>query len=681
MTSRAWWCLVVFVMMLLVGILRDINGLVLTGLTLLTWFAWEWLFFLLRAHLYLRNLRVERDVADERGPAKTLWQGREYTVFVELHLDGKGRFPYVAVADPVPFGVRHEEGKTTGDGALQAGEPITLEYHVQCPQAGVARFEGVRVEVTDLQGFFARVVFVRAPVVLPILPKVLVRHGGGPTVKVSNELMPPGIHRLKQPGSGSELLDLRDYVPGDPPRTIAWKVSARRDRLVTKEFESEVPIRCTLFLDVSSSVRVPSPPKPEAQAEDLIHARPLDRLIELAVGVLHASGTIRDLTGLCLFDEHGVRVVRAERGRNQQTKLRQVLGEAAALGPVVSRADPQALLAVAYGLAQEVYPDLLRAEVNSTPAFMVWFAGLGRYTRHWRGWLEAVYRSKRTVLLWGTTVIPLGVLITNLVAALFDEVPDRARTLLGGLLYFGVPAVVTGAWVVFLLSIAGGHNQRRLARWRKRLAALFCARAALSPSTAKHDGPAPLAVPGAVDALLEDDDLFSLHLQHFLTEHQVPCAAPLYDANGRYLYSCPEKVGVLARALLHAVHRGRDNELFVLLADLIELDAQLDPLLSAVRVALGRHHQVMLVCPWPRDVPLPRAEPTGSSPAEPTAPLPQWTHALTTDRLHSAFARIRRAFVRLGVPVICASSDESLPLILTRIERLRGARRLPGGRS
>ena len=31
--------------------------------------------------------------------------------------------------------------------------------------------------------------------------------------------------------SGSELLDLRDYIPGDAPKMIAWKASARRDRL------------------------------------------------------------------------------------------------------------------------------------------------------------------------------------------------------------------------------------------------------------------------------------------------------------------------------------------------------------------------------------------------------------------------------------------------------------------
>ena len=45
------------------------------------------------------------------------------------------------------------------------------------------------------------------------------------------------------------------------------------------------------------------------------------------------------------------------------------------------------------------------------------------------------------------------------------------------------------------------------------------------------------------------------------------------------MFAAPEKVAVLADALLRAVARGRDNELFVLLADLLELDNALDPLL------------------------------------------------------------------------------------------------------
>ncbi|MFO0846468.1 MAG: DUF58 domain-containing protein [Gemmataceae bacterium] len=667
MTSRGWWCLATFAVMLAVGALRGMTLLSVTGLALLLWFAWEWLFFTLRLRMQWGKLRVERLVRDDRGPVTTLWQGRDYSVVVSLRLGAPGRFPYVAIADPVPFGARHQGGETVADGELKPDQPIELAYQVGCPLPGVARFEGVRVEVSDLQGFFSHVGFVRNPVVLPILPGVQLRRGGGATLKRHNELMPPGIHRLRQPGSGSELLDLRDYLPGDPPRTIAWKVSARRDRLITKEFESEVPIRCTLFVDVSSSVRVASPAWSKDD-EGPAYYRPLDRLIELAAGVIRANTALRDLTGLCLFDEQSSRLVRPERGANHVNKLMRQLGDAAALGPAAARADADRLLPLAYAFAQEVYPDLLRPEVNAMPAWLTWLVGMPRYTRHRRGVLDALHRSKRSMLLWGTTLIPLALFVANVAGALTGAAPEWAGTLLGAALFLGTPLLVAGTWLVFVFSLLVSARPRRRARWRKRLAALMC--------VLEARGGSPLY--GALDLFLEDDDLFSLHLQRFLADHQVPCAVPLYDEQGRYLFALPEKVGVLAKALLHSVSRGRDNELFVLLADLLELDDRLDPLLHATRVALGRHHQVLVVCPWPQDVPLPDGgDRPPRSPGDGT--LPELVLSLTEAKVHAAYHRVRRAFARLGVQVVCAGSDESVPLVLDRIERLRGARITAGG--
>ncbi len=176
--------------------------------------------------------------------------------------------------------------------------------------------------------------------------------------------------------------------------------------------------------------------------------------------------------------------------------------------------------------------------------------------------------------------------------------------------------------------------------------------------------------------MLEDDDALSLLLQHFLSEHQVPYTLPLYDGQGRYLFAAPGKVPVLADALVRAVGRGRDNELFVLLADLLELDDEdLDPLLRAVRVALSRHHQVVLICPWPPGLPL------ADSSSNPQSAIrnPQsrqsviWDQ-LTTERFHTAYQRLRRTFTRLGVAVLCAA-DEPGPLILSRLERMRTAGR------
>jgi uncharacterized protein (DUF58 family) len=677
MTARGWWCLFCIVLMLLVGVVAASEShrtsLVLVALTLLLWFGWEWLGFAVRVRTLRRRLFVERQVFDERGPVSTLWAGRYFTVRVALRLRGGSRLPYIAIADPVPFAMQHESGATSSDGELTAKAPLRLEYLVHCPLTGLARFEGLRVEITDLQGFFAHVTFIRDPVVLRILPAALVYKSGGPTVKRHNSLPPPGIHRLRQPGSGGELLDLRDYLPGDPPRTIAWKVSARRDRLITKELESEVPVRCTLFLDTSSSVRVPSPPsgvRAQGSQAGASYFKPLDRLVELAAGVIRAGASIRDLTGLCLFDDQSSRLVRPERTANQRNRLMQLLGEAAALAPVADRADPQVLLPIAIALAQEVYPDLLRREVNATPEWQVWLFAWPRYTRHSRGMMDSLHRRKGTIWLWCTTMLPFSLFAVNLVALLTDQVPSWARTVLGALLLVGSPLLATAGWLLFLFSLLVSGRRRKHARWRKQMAALCALR----------HGP----IPGGIEALLQDDDLFSLHLQQFLGEHQVPCFVPLYDEQGRYLFARPEKVTVLARALLQAAARGRDNELYVILADLLELDDHLDPLLQAVRVALGRHHQVIVVCPWPQGVPLPDED----NPRRPrhldnlrdlrsTLACRHLLTDLAFAHIHSAYARIRRTFARLGVQVICAQSEESVPLILNRLERIRsmGGRR------
>jgi uncharacterized protein (DUF58 family) len=52
-------------------------------------------------------------------------------------------------------------------------------------------------------------------------------------------------------GEGDEVRELRDHVPGDPFKRIAWKASARRGRLVVREMEREERDVVWFFLDVS----------------------------------------------------------------------------------------------------------------------------------------------------------------------------------------------------------------------------------------------------------------------------------------------------------------------------------------------------------------------------------------------------------------------------------------------
>ncbi len=694
LTPRGWWLLLLAILTIFGGLVGaqafqwlvsgisdstaglppfmfgSIPALVLLGLSVLIWILYEWLVFAWRTRLATRHLRVTHEVLDGNTPVQRLWAGRTYRVRVELRLERGPELPFAAVMDRVPFGARHAGGSVQTDGRLTPEEPLRIEYQIHCPAVGRVHFDGVRVRLADLQGFFYRPLFVRGPVDLRVLPVLTNDLGLPATEKHHNLLPPPGIHRLKRAGSGSELLDLRDYIPGDPPRTVAWKVSARRDRLITKEFESDVPIRCTLFLDTSNSVRLGLP-----------GANALARVVDVAAAVVQASAGVRDLTGLCVFDDHQVRTtVRPARTKRHVAELLLLLADTGMLPPAAPDVPLEPLLRTGYTFAEETYPHLLEPELNTVPL------GLVRGWPEWRQLGHTPSRGRRLGRLigWGVLTILFTILVLTYYSAIewmYDDLlPENGIPrppdyfVLGAFL-----GMILLSYMPFLRLFTEGlpalfaGRSRKLARWRKQLAALLALRQGLGP--------------GGLGRLLEDNREFSLALQAFLAEHHIPYQLPMFDEQGHYLYGSPGKIDVLARAVVQAIGKGHDNELFVLLVDLTEMTDHLDPLLAAVRLALARHHQVVVICPWPPDVPPPSAHPP--EPEQVLAKLlkernlPQTANPvelrplvdrLLIARMHQEFHRIRQQFARLRVPVINARSGEPVALVLEHLDRLRGFR-------
>lgn len=567
LTQRGWWFAAFLSATLLLSVSFGVSTLVAAMFTLATWYVGAWLHFLWSSRHFPNKITIVRELRTAGGPAKLLWARQRATVHVEIRWNGRSPLPVVIALDKTPALAKWSDGESWGRGTLDAGGSLVIEYPVECPAAGRLRFGGVKIIVTDLQGFFHRTEFVHQPLTVRVLPPLSADPGGPPAKKRHNLIPLAGKHRLVRPGGGSELLDLRDYVPSDPPKLIAWKASARRDRLITKELESDVPVRCTLFLDASSSTRVGP-----------VGRNALARLVEIAAGVLSVNSENRDLTGLVIFDERGIgRRLRPARTRRAFFETLNLLADIADEPPAIDMIDIKRLLPAALGLAQDVHPNWLGRDVNNTP----WYS-----PRFWR----------------------------------------------------------------------------RDNRWRKKVAAVL----------ANIDNLGP----GGVTMLYHEDDACREYLLRWLNEHRVHIPMLLYDDAGRYLFRSGAKIATLASALTASVARAKDNELYVLLADLLDIDADREPLLKAVRAARARHHEVQVVCPWPPGVPLPDER---QSPLPPLlAPnLQELLSRVWTSRPHHALSELRREFGRVGVPVIAAPNDRTIPQILERMQRLRpGARRL-----
>jgi uncharacterized protein (DUF58 family) len=131
-----------------------------------------------------------------------------------------------------------------------------------------------------------------------------------------------GHHRSPHRGSSVEFAEHREYVPGDELRRIDWRVFARSDRLVVKEFVEETNLTLSILVDASESMAFGSGPWTK-----------FDYARWCAAALAHLTLTQRDTVGLVLFDETDRSKVPPGNGAAQQKAVIETLEGAEAGGP------------------------------------------------------------------------------------------------------------------------------------------------------------------------------------------------------------------------------------------------------------------------------------------------------------------------------------------------------------
>lgn len=100
-----------------------------------------------------------------------------------------------------------------------------------------------------------------------------------------------GVKPAPRRGDGMDFDSLRDYLPGDDPRRVDWRATARRGRLVVRQFQHER--NHTVLIAVDGS---------RLMAGDVDGRSKLDHAIDAALALAYAALQSGDRVGLLAFD-------------------------------------------------------------------------------------------------------------------------------------------------------------------------------------------------------------------------------------------------------------------------------------------------------------------------------------------------------------------------------------------
>lgn len=194
------------------------------------------------------NLRIERTLSAERVTPNM-------PVVVSIRITNLGaRLEELALEDQISPALKIIKGASTHICTLKSGQTTLWKYTITGSR-GSYPFNGIEVTARDHLDIARKSAFVKTDGQLFIIP---------PFTRLKNIKIRPrqtrsysGAIPARVGGSGIDFFGLREYQPGDAPRHINWRVSARHhNALYANEYEQERVADVCIILDGRERVNI-----------------------------------------------------------------------------------------------------------------------------------------------------------------------------------------------------------------------------------------------------------------------------------------------------------------------------------------------------------------------------------------------------------------------------------------
>jgi uncharacterized protein (DUF58 family) len=134
-------------------------------------------------------------------------------------------------------------------------------------------------------------------------------------LSIQHRLSDAGVRALKQRGEGRSFAGLREYVPGDDPRLLDWKATARHGHLITREHTVERSQTVVALIDCG-----------RAMTQLAGAYSRFEHVLSAATVLTDVALTGGDRVGLLAFDDVIRAYVPAQRGAASLKHVRSALG-------------------------------------------------------------------------------------------------------------------------------------------------------------------------------------------------------------------------------------------------------------------------------------------------------------------------------------------------------------------
>lgn len=251
-----------------------------------------------------RGMRGERMVADK------LSNGDENEI--SIYLENFYAFSIsLRVFDEIPHQFQRRDLEFNL--VLKAGDQKIIKYTLRPVKRGEYSFGAVNILASSPLQLISRRFRFSYDKIVPVYPSYM-QMRKYELLAISHRLTETGIKKIRRIGQNQEFELIKDYVSGDDFRTVNWKATARKSRLMVNQFQDERSQQVYSLIDKGRVMQMP-----------FAGMSLLDYAINATLVISNIAIKKSDKAGLITFQDRIGNMLPAARLNNQMSVIQEVL--------------------------------------------------------------------------------------------------------------------------------------------------------------------------------------------------------------------------------------------------------------------------------------------------------------------------------------------------------------------